>query len=74
MERKGGIREEWRIIPQGWRRGERDEGRGDKKERNMKRGYERGRGIKITQRLNVSSEVNVKRNKNQRITGDVEEK
>ena len=38
----------------------------------MKRGYERGKGIKQTQRLNVSSEVNVKGNTFWRITGDVE--
>lgn len=35
----------------------------------MKKRYERGKGIKQDHRLNVSSEVNVKRNKNQRITG-----
>lgn len=32
------------------------------------------RDFKKTQRLNVSSEVNVERNKNQRITVDVKEK
>lgn len=42
--------------------------------KNMKRGYERGKGIKRTLRLNVSSEVNVKRNKNQRKIVNVEEK
>lgn len=40
----------------------------------MKRRCARGEGIKQTQRLNVSSEVNDKRNNNQRIIVDVEEK
>lgn len=40
----------------------------------MKRGYEKGKGIIEAQKLNVSSEVNLKRNKNQRITMHVGEK
>lgn len=40
----------------------------------MKRGYEKGKGIIEAQKLNVSSEVNLKRNKNQRITVHVGKK
>lgn len=54
------------------RREEREEGREESK--NTKRGCERGKGIKQTQRLNMSSEIHVKRNKNQRIIVDIEEK
>lgn len=70
------VKEEMEDYPERieGRKEERDEGKGGKKGKNMKRGYDRGKGIKKPQRFNVSSEVNVKRNRNQTIIVDFKEK
>ena len=63
--------EDYPSIIEG-RREERHEGRDERK--NMKRGYESGKGIKQTKRLNVSSEVHVKGNKNLVLIVKIKEK
>lgn len=67
------IKREWGIIPHGRRGSERREMKDGRvrKEKTWKEGMWKAKGLN---KPDVSSEVNVKRNKNQRITVDVEEK